>query len=81
MIEPTKTPTKWYYSDGSLFILFITVGPLAIPLVWKNPRYNIRTKWLVTSVMLVLTVVMSWVFFIFFQKILAYYQLLAETSV
>jgi hypothetical protein len=81
MTEPTKQTPKWYHSNWSLAVLFITVGPLAIPVVWTNPNYDKGTKWLITSCMLVLTVLMSWVFWYFVRNILDYYKLLAETSV
>ena len=81
MNEPVQEPSKWYYSNWSLLILFVTAGPFAIPLVWKNPRYKKGTQWFLTAVIIVLTVLISWAFGYFVQKILAYYKLLSETAV
>jgi membrane protein insertase Oxa1/YidC/SpoIIIJ len=45
----------WYFSDISVFVAFLCVGPLMLPLVWWNPRYSSLVKILVTVVILILT--------------------------
>jgi hypothetical protein len=37
----------------------ITIGPLALPLVWFNPKYSIATKIIVTIVVVAATVALS----------------------
>jgi hypothetical protein len=56
--KPPKKPKKWYCSTTTIVIAFLFVGPFAIPLVWLNPRYNILTKLLVTTLMVVVTIVL-----------------------
>ena len=47
---------KWHQSTGALVMAFLTVGPLAIPLVWTNRRYSLGVKIAVTAVMVGITV-------------------------
>lgn len=51
-----KSKTKWYHSTSAVVIGLITLGPFALPLVWKNPRYEIITKVIVTIVVAVVTI-------------------------
>jgi len=48
--------TKWYYSTRGIVISLVCVGPLALPLVWLNPRWNKLTKLVLTVLVTVLTV-------------------------
>ena len=54
---PTSAPpaTKWYHSKGSLVTALLTVGPLALPLLWINPRYKRTTKIVVSVAVLAVT--------------------------
>lgn len=55
-IEPK---TKWYYSTGFIVIAILCLGPLALPLVWINPRYKIITRAWVTVLVLVVSLLAS----------------------
>jgi len=55
----TGPKTKWYYSTGFIVIAILCLGPLALPLVWINPRYKIITKVWVTILVLVVSVLAS----------------------
>jgi hypothetical protein len=48
-----KQPEKWYFKTTSLLMAFLCVGPLALPLLWLNPRLS-RNKKIVISVIVVL---------------------------
>ena len=50
---------KWHQSTGALVMAFLTVGPLAIPLVWTNRRYSLAVKITITAAMLAFTVGLS----------------------
>jgi hypothetical protein len=55
---PDKQPQQrepWYYRTFVIIIAFVTVGPLALPLVWKHPRYSLQAKLIVTFLVLLLT--------------------------
>ena len=47
---------KWHQSTGAVVLAFLTVGPLAIPLVWANRRYSLAVKIVVTAAMVAITV-------------------------
>ena len=50
-----RVKTKWYFSTGTLVIALLSVGPLALPLVWFNPRYKPITKLVLTAVVISLS--------------------------
>jgi hypothetical protein len=54
---PTDAPTsgKWYFKTSSVVIAFLCVGPLALPLIWWNPRLDTKWKAILTAIVLVLT--------------------------
>jgi hypothetical protein len=51
-----KPKGKWYYTTSAIVIGLITIGPLALPLVWKNPKYQVVTKAVITVAVIVLTI-------------------------
>jgi hypothetical protein len=54
----TSTPPKWYQSNSTLVVALCCLGPLALPLVWLNPRYGRITKLLITAAIVVLTILL-----------------------
>ncbi len=56
---PYGAKTKWYFTTSTIVIALLCFGPLALPLVWLNPRYKIVSK-------LVLTVIVISVSILFF---------------
>ena len=56
MIEGKPQETKWYFKTSWIVIAFLCVGPLALPLVWFNPRFSRKTKIIVT----IITINLSW---------------------
>jgi len=50
--------TKWYYGGSTLLIALLCLGPLALPLVWLNPRYRSITKLLITVAVVIATLVL-----------------------
>lgn len=54
MEQPTP---KWYYNVWfTLAMLFFVLGPLGLPLVWKNPHFSRGVKIVLTLIMVVYTV-------------------------
>ena len=47
-----RIKTKWYFSTETLMVALLSVGPLALPLVWFNPRYKPITKLVLTAVVI-----------------------------
>lgn len=49
---------KWYHNIWfTLFLLFFVLGPLALPMVWKNPRFSQPVKIMLTVLMMALCIV------------------------
>ena len=57
---PSTSPaSKWYHNVWTvLLLLFFVLGPLGLPLVWKNPRFGRGMKWVLTAVVVVYTIVL-----------------------
>ncbi|MEA3224764.1 MAG: zinc ribbon domain-containing protein [Planctomycetota bacterium] len=53
-------PKKWYFANGSIVLALLCLGPFALPLVWRNPRYKTATKSIIT--VLVLAVVALYIY-------------------
>ena len=51
-----KTKTKWYYSTSAIVFGLLVLGPFALPLVWRNPKYKPITKVIITIVVIVVTI-------------------------
>ncbi|MFA5090724.1 MAG: zinc ribbon domain-containing protein [Candidatus Omnitrophota bacterium] len=50
-----KEKEKWYFKTTFLITAFLCVGPLALPLVWLNPRFSPKVKIIVTIVAFILS--------------------------
>jgi len=55
LLKSNTLRTKWYFSTGTLVMALLSVGPLALPLVWFNPRYKPITKLVLTAVVISLS--------------------------
>ena len=55
LLKSNTLITKWYFSTGTLVMALLSVGPLALPLVWFNPRYKPITKLVLTAVVISLS--------------------------
>ncbi len=53
---PPPVAKKWYFATGSVVLAVLCLGPLALPLVWLNPRYKPLTKVLITFIVIAVTV-------------------------
>lgn len=58
-----QAEVKWYHSDIFVVIAILCLGPLALRLVWTNPRYKPIVKWLITVVIIILTVFVIMMFY------------------
>ena len=45
-----KKESPWYFKTYWLVIAFLSIGPLALPLLWLNPRFSMRKKVIVTII-------------------------------
>ncbi|MFH1359407.1 MAG: zinc ribbon domain-containing protein [Candidatus Omnitrophota bacterium] len=50
---------KWYFRGYNLFIGFLCVGPLILPLIWYHPMYSRQTKWILSVLILLVTIALG----------------------
>jgi predicted nucleic acid-binding Zn ribbon protein len=55
-----RSEKKWYFSTSSVVIAILVLGPLALPLIWLNPRYKTTTKIVATILVITLTIVLCY---------------------
>jgi len=55
-VHEGEVPTKWYQSKVTTVLGLVLMGPLALPLVWFNPRYKVLTKAIITVAVGMVTV-------------------------
>ena len=44
---------KWYFKTYWMIIIFLSVGPFALPLLWFNPRFSKMKKIIFTIIALI----------------------------
>jgi len=66
--------TKWYFKTSVLIIAILSVGPLALPLVWFNPRYSRATKVIISVLTLIITYYSIILVYKSLKEINSYYQ-------
>jgi uncharacterized membrane protein YvbJ len=54
--HPAKSKTKWYYQTHVIIVAILCVGPLALPMIWFNPKLKPVTKAIFTVVVIALTI-------------------------
>jgi len=74
MESPKASKTPWYAKTATLVISFLTVGPFALPLVWFNPVYSRRKKFIVTVIVLAVTYALVAVLLRSVKTILDFYR-------
>ncbi len=62
-MDNPKQP-KWYFKTWPLVVSFLVAGPFMLPLVWKNPRFSLKLKIIISLIVLALT----WFLFKFMEK-------------
>jgi hypothetical protein len=56
--EP-PAPVPWYHRPlGVLLLLFVVLGPLGLPYLWKSPRFSHRLKMVLTVLVIAYTAVL-----------------------
>src|SRR5436309_5300023 len=51
--------SRWFYSVWAVLLaLFVVLGPLGLPLLWRSPRFSRGTKVLLTALTVVYTLVL-----------------------
>jgi predicted nucleic acid-binding Zn ribbon protein len=66
---------KWYFRTAFLVIVFLSVGPLALPLLWLSPRINKKAKIIISVIVIVLSYYLTIFFINSLKSISKYYQM------
>lgn len=53
---PPPASKKWYFTTCGVVVALVLLGPFALPLVWRHPRYKSPTKVVITFIVAVVTV-------------------------
>lgn len=69
-----QNPPKWYFKTWPLVVSFLCVGPFMLPLVWTNPRFNKKSKIIITIVVSIATIMITEFFVKSLKTIANYYQ-------
>ena len=73
---PSGTPygakKKWYFTTSTIVIALLCFGPLALPLVWLNPRYKTASKLIVTVIVVIVSI------FLCYLSVNTYFQLIEQ---
>lgn len=73
-----KQGEKWYFRPFSMVIIFLCIGPFALPLVWMHPRMHTQTKAVITVAVVIVSVAFGVVFAKAMQEVIHYYDTLSE---
>jgi len=63
-------PKKWYFATGTIVLALLCLGPMALPLVWINPRFKILTRAIITVIVLVATILLMYLMVYTYQHLL-----------
>lgn len=69
-----KEKEKWYLKTNILIISFLCTGPLALPLLWLNPRFSRNKKIVITVIVLILSYYLGMATINSLRSISVYYQ-------
>ncbi|MFA5291713.1 MAG: hypothetical protein WC496_01615 [Phycisphaerae bacterium] len=64
-IDETSQPEiRWYHSDFWVLFALLCAGPFALRIVCSNPRYKPITKWIISLLVIVVTVIVTiWLYY------------------
>lgn len=66
-----SSSSRWYHSVGFVLLaLFLVLGPFALPLLWKSPRFSERAKWFLTALTMIYTGALVVMCSLMFQQLL-----------
>ena len=56
----TEKQEKWYHHIWFVVTMLLAFGPFAFPLLWKSSKFSRGTKWALTVLFIVLTILTIW---------------------
>jgi len=80
MLQGKRQETKWYFKTYWIVIAFLSLGPLALPLAWFNPRFSQAKKIIITIVIIILSYYLGFVFISSLRSIKDYYGIIFQKN-
>ncbi len=77
--KPAEKGKKWYFSNSATVVAILCLGPLALPIVWVNPRYSPVTKIVVTLIVIAVTIGAAWLMADMYRRIIEQVNALGVT--
>jgi hypothetical protein len=74
--QKAQKQIPWFYGNSTLIVGFLCVGPLILPLIWFNPRFDKVTKGILTVLILLVSWALAKVTMSAFNNIYQYYKLI-----
>ncbi len=71
---------KWYFKTSLLVTAFLCVGPLALPLLWLNPRFSQKTKIVVTIIIIIISWFIGTLLINSLNSLKQYYGILSQNN-
>jgi hypothetical protein len=68
------SPSKWYFKTSTLIVALSSVGPLALPLLWFNPRFSRKTKIIASVIIIVISYYLGVALVNSLKSLIRYYQ-------
>jgi len=65
---------KWYFKTTGLIVLFVSLGPLALPFVWFNPHFSHKKKVIITTITLIISFFLGIILVNSLRSIFRYYD-------
>jgi hypothetical protein len=74
--QPPRPEKKvsWLFNPMSIIISIVTVGPLALPLIWFHPTYSLAKKIVISVFVIILTVFLMMATAKGLQAVMKYYN-------
>lgn len=79
-LEGGSQKVKWYFKAYGIVIAFLCVGPLALPLIWFNPRLSQKTKVIITIIIVILSWYLGSALVNSLKSLKQYYELISQNN-
>jgi len=70
---------KWYFKTPILILAFLCIGPFMLPLVWFNPRLDVKNKVVISIITVIVTIILSAILVRSLGSIAEYYNILKQS--
>ena len=69
-----QSPSKWYEGVGFVIFILLFFGPLGLPLLFKSRHFSRRWKWILSVLIVLITIFATLETVHLIKEILRYYR-------